>query len=593
MKSVLFTYSFKEGLIGITRRKPYHTFRISEFPNSKALLCSMCRYIFILSFFVLETLACCGQTISPIIQTGHLDDVQVMQFTEDGKYLLSGGMDGMIIEWEMSSKMQTGSITGITGGVSCFKYNQEHKLLVAGSYENRVYVYDLDSSYEPVIEYEFDEYVTSVAISNDGKTIAAASADFSLTVFREDTIIRSFTRGDVVGLCFSKDNQTLYFGNYTGHVYRLDTKAKSFNDGVEMVHLAEEHISDIALSPEEKYLAFGTNGVNESGGTLGVVKLKNNKLLREEKVYVTYLGFQNNTIAFFDEKTIVFKDQDDELSKWIFRKNKILKLVNKTLYSGLAVSLDKRWVAYFNEEKLKLVNPLNVAQERILQGKAENPSRIVGVFDNQLFAEYPSGIKQWDVKKLNATLYKEKFYEDKWDYIAFSRDLTLVGNSFSVREANTGLRVGPYFTHAGNVRLAGFSHDNDFFFLLDENGQFTVSCLDTLNRPYWAEKIVRKWYFDKNYAFQHIDEIAISPTENKLAIMAEGFYLFDLESGEFTNYDVSIRNSDVNLPALFDPIQNRLLVASSREAYDTIAYEGRTGFDREWVSKKVNRIGSE
>jgi uncharacterized caspase-like protein len=83
----------------------------------------------------------------------------------------------------------------------------------------------------------------------------------------------------------------------------------------------------------------------------------------------------------------------------------------------------------------------------------------------------------------------------------------------------------------------------------------------------------------------------IHPRKNVIALLNTGFDLYDLQTKDYRQMTSSVRDLNKNLPGLFDPFQDKLLIATSSERYDSFAYEGREGFAKEWESYERPLIG--
>lgn len=192
----------------------------------------MVRYILLLHIIFIYGFGF-SQNIRTVIQTGHSDRITCLQFSEDSTYLLTGSLDETIVVWDIKNQVQVNTILGFTGGVSCFTYSSTHNLLVVGTYNNVVKIFNTDSSLsDPISEYEFESYVTSVAISADGQSIAAASADYSISLFQGELTRQLFLNDEITGLTFGPSNIGLFMGSYDGSIFLLDIRKKNLEYGL-------------------------------------------------------------------------------------------------------------------------------------------------------------------------------------------------------------------------------------------------------------------------------------------------------------------------------------------------------------------------
>jgi WD40 repeat protein len=548
-----------------------------------------------LSLFLLLASYGSGQDLSPVIQIGHSDDVTTFAFIDDGKAILSGGMDKSIVEWDIQSQTQTAAIFGHNGGISCLAFNDVNSILAVGTYDNQVYIYDFkDSGYvEPTI-YEFDQYITSVAINDQGTKVVVASADFSVNVIEGKELKQLYTEGDVIGAWFSHDNTHVYFGNYSGAIYKLNTEADKLENGLEKIHQTKDHISEIALSPKENYLAYGTAGVNGNGGELSVLNLKNNKVIDQVFEFVPYLGFQLNSISFLDEKSFLFKNQESKIERRFFTKKKSLLLLDQRIETGFVISPDQEWLATGFEDELRLVNLENTKETLKCSGTAENPIRFAGINQNTLLVEYPSGIKKWDLESLSTELIKDKLYDTDWQHYTYSGDLKWEGDHYHVGDlTNNGEWIYMSLKNSSHARFGAFSNDKKYYSYFTEDGHlYNVEIQDTFTD--WSgqdEDKINVWSYDEQYAALNVNGLVMHPTQNKVAVLHDNIHVYDLEKDESRKIAYNIRNVDHSLPASFDPIQNNLLVGGSVTKYDTVPYENHPDYDG-WWSKLVNYAGA-
>lgn len=71
-----------------------------------------------------------------VIQTGHYDEIQALAFSPDGKYLASGGKDGKVIIWDLTTgklfrEMKAHGDKGVTG-VTTVIFSNDGKRVIAG-----------------------------------------------------------------------------------------------------------------------------------------------------------------------------------------------------------------------------------------------------------------------------------------------------------------------------------------------------------------------------------------------------------------------------------------------------------------------------
>ena len=126
-------------------------------------------------FFISNSTFCfsqVGTVIKPelVVQTGHNGFVTCIDFSQDGNYLVSGGVDRKIIVWDIDSKLQYRQLFGHTQSISCLKYSIIGKQIYAGSNDRTVScwnVFDGGNIILPPYKYENNKYIDSINIMHN------------------------------------------------------------------------------------------------------------------------------------------------------------------------------------------------------------------------------------------------------------------------------------------------------------------------------------------------------------------------------------------------------------------------------------------
>ncbi|MCG8346830.1 MAG: hypothetical protein MI924_03485, partial [Chloroflexales bacterium] len=176
-----------------------------------------------------------GQVLHTL--SGHMDSIRSLAFSPDGQRLASGGSDGMIHLWEVSS------------GRLRFR---------------RAYA----------VEQYGEEYVIlSLAFSPDGRWLAVGSGSVDLLDPRDGRLVRRIADHSATYLAFSPDGRTLIGGRSSeivvwqvsdGRVVqRLDGWRDDIDGGVSL--------TVPALSPDGQYVAVG---LRPAGGSVFVLDFR-------------------------------------------------------------------------------------------------------------------------------------------------------------------------------------------------------------------------------------------------------------------------------------------------------------------------------
>jgi len=160
---------------------------------------------------------------SPCLMTlaGHRGGVSTCAYSPDGKMILSGSEDGTVKIWDASSAAEIRTLEGHTGEITCCLYSPDGRRIASGSSDLTVRVWDsgtgrLMFATEPFLGYGMCPSI-SCAFSPDGRRIVAAASDTGLfdglKIFDAETGEETATLGRGEGsvkLClFSPDGRTI------------------------------------------------------------------------------------------------------------------------------------------------------------------------------------------------------------------------------------------------------------------------------------------------------------------------------------------------------------------------------------------------
>ena len=111
---------------------------------------------------------------------GHIDTVNTLAFSFDGKYMASGGDDSRIVIWDARKGKVVKTLLGHADSVNTLAFvHQSNQFLVSGSSDTTVKVWDLSKGRQIKTLDAHTAPVTSLAFSPDGYTLVTGSADGS------------------------------------------------------------------------------------------------------------------------------------------------------------------------------------------------------------------------------------------------------------------------------------------------------------------------------------------------------------------------------------------------------------------------------
>jgi WD40 repeat protein len=148
---------------------------------------------------------------------GHDSVVTSVNFSPDGKTLVSGSGDKTIKLWNVETGQEIRTLKGHDSVVSSVNFSPDGKTLVSGSWDNTIKLWNVETGKEIRTFKGHDELVTSVNFSPDGKTLVSGSWDKTIKLWNVETgqEIRTLKGHDnsVISVNFSPDGKTLVSGS--------------------------------------------------------------------------------------------------------------------------------------------------------------------------------------------------------------------------------------------------------------------------------------------------------------------------------------------------------------------------------------------
>ncbi|NEO30155.1 MAG: protein kinase [Symploca sp. SIO3C6] len=204
----------------------------------------------------------------------------------EGEILLSGGIDGIIKRWQLSTGGQlTDYATAHAGAVNSLLISPNGQTYATGSNDGTVRVFNLETNKKIRTFAKHSKSVHYLATSSDGRTLASGSQDKTIIVWPRGLVI-TMHGGFCHSVAISPDGEILVSGSNNSTI-----KVWNLNTGAEICTFAEHKgaVNSVAISPDGQTIVSGSDD--------GTIKFWN---IGKEESICTLDGHSNgvNVVAF-------------------------------------------------------------------------------------------------------------------------------------------------------------------------------------------------------------------------------------------------------------------------------------------------------
>ncbi len=187
----------------------------------------------------------------------HSEFTNTLNFSEDGKLIVTGGGDNLIKIWDAVTGLERLQLSGHEDRIFAVTFAAEDELVVSGSNDGTVRVWNLKNAKLEVSERP-KPLVQSVAVSGDGSTVVSGDNENHVRIWDTETGIERFVLSGhslpITSVDLSTDGQIIVSGSEDCNIHIWNGYS-----GV-LLRTLEEHVGTIlavALSPDESTLVSG------------------------------------------------------------------------------------------------------------------------------------------------------------------------------------------------------------------------------------------------------------------------------------------------------------------------------------------------
>ena len=262
---------------------------------------------------------------------GHEADVNDVEFSPDGLWLVSAGTDASIKIWNVLERKLYKTISGHKGKIWRLAFSPDGKTVASCSDDQTVRIWSIPDGKELHVLRNNSSQVFNVTYSPDGKWLAAGQSDSRATIWDLSSmkIVKSHeqSRGRVGAIAFSNDSKWLATAG-SDRIIRL-YRMKDHK----LIHSLNGHkdqIHEITFAPDGEHMV--------STGSDKIVNIWNIKSMQLEESLVGHEDPIWSARFSSDGKRLITSSDDHTIRMWDFEKRKhIMTITAHGHYIPIAV----------------------------------------------------------------------------------------------------------------------------------------------------------------------------------------------------------------------------------------------------------------
>jgi len=350
---------------------------------------------------------------------GHTSSVESVNFSPDGKKIVSASVDRTIKLWNAETGEEIKTLKGHKNLILSVNFSPDGKKIVSGSADRTIKLWNAETGEGLKTLTGHTDWVNSVTFSPDGKTIVSASSDKTIKLWNAET---------------GEEPKTL-----KGHTRRVNS---------------------VTFSPDGKTIASASRDET--------IKLWNAQIKDEPKTLTGHTHEVNSVTFSPDGKKIISASSDKTVKLWDEEKGKELEIPTGHTHEvkSIAFSSDGKKIASASRDKtIKLWNAETGEEIKTLKKHTHWVESVAFSPDGKkiVSGSRDKTIKLWDIEKRDEpkifTAHTHEVYS-----VAFSPDgKTIVSGSYDKNlklwNVETGGKIRSFKGHKNSVKSVAFSPD--------------------------------------------------------------------------------------------------------------------------------------
>ena len=113
-----------------------------------------------------------------IIRQGHMDAINVVKYTPDGKYVVSASADNSIKLWDVNTGIDVKNFSGHPAAVNALAITKDGQKIISADAAGNVFIWSTEGSSTPMLQIQAHEgAINTINLFDDDQSFLSAGLD--------------------------------------------------------------------------------------------------------------------------------------------------------------------------------------------------------------------------------------------------------------------------------------------------------------------------------------------------------------------------------------------------------------------------------
>ncbi|TNE55998.1 MAG: hypothetical protein EP338_01575 [Bacteroidetes bacterium] len=394
-----------------------------------------------------------------VLSMGHTDQINCLEISPDGKWMLTGGNDNLVKLWDMASGKEMRSFTGNDGRMVKVRFSPDGKYMLGLNYQEQINVWNKDNG-QLVRQFKSDTHNENFEFTEDGKNIVFYDTEAHLTMANmlSGEVLARYPIDALIRFVKIPGSDEIFYFDHKGAVIRMDLQNGKELKRVQLFNELHYPVCRLAIDEKGEHLAvcYEDNQIHvyETG------ELKEVSVMKEHQIRIRDICYSK------EGKGLLSVDHNRKMCYWNSGSHKLLFEKETPIMGGQYLAVHPTEPLFYFAEFKKL-HYVSLTDGKILKTLVPRANSIVSMDYAQngkylATAANDISIKVWDLSKNRIVHTLQGFFP-----VAFSpagNTLVCMRNAINlvIYDSESGKEIKSLNTEGELIQNLSFSKDGKY-----------------------------------------------------------------------------------------------------------------------------------